>query len=280
MSPAWQDDLRIVSASLQVVTTPARDLWHGRLLSADGLVDEEDAWQWVAVHESLARKPIVAADRSVPHLWLGRFFGNPDGLSCFRGLADAAFRCLLQGGQLTVKNPESMPRRCHSSYWMNILYDIAESADDQNPVLLARTRSLHSPTQPWTGDGEMQSRNVKFTFLERDVFTCSVAAIGMLLNEVPPERLNIDLESNSLTLDGITYTDLDPVGLRIIQALAQRMRSGEGPLSGKQLSQLVPGCSGGEKTVRRHLRSLPEPVQALVKGKPGAGRWLQLPPPK
>jgi hypothetical protein len=91
-------------------------------------------------------------------------------------------------------------------------------------------------------------------------------------------RLTIDLESNSLTLDGILHADLDPIGLRIIDALEKELRSGNLVVSGSRLSELVPGCRGGEKAVRRKLAKLPKAIRSLVKALPGKGHWLQLPP--
>src|SRR5262249_14487883 len=42
---------------------------------------------------------------------------------------------------------------------------------------------------------------------------------GRVLRELadPPDRLSIDLESNSLTLDRVPHSNLDPVGLRIVK---------------------------------------------------------------
>jgi hypothetical protein len=187
MPVAWQDDLRIVASSLQVVTTPARDLWHGRIHRADGLSGEDAAWQLIAVHEPLARRPVVATDCAVPELGLGRFFGDPSGLPVFRGLADAAFRCLLKGGRVEFEEPARIPKRDCSPYWLDIAYRIAEQADDNGGALLARERAIRSPGEPWHGrrGRPAPSDNVRFAFLERDVFTSSVAAIEGILENAP-----------------------------------------------------------------------------------------------
>jgi hypothetical protein len=185
MPLAWQDELRIAASSFHAVTTPARDLWHGRIHRADGLSDEEAAWRWIADHEPLARRPLVATDRSVPELGLGRFFGDPSGLSIFRGLADAAFRSLLKGGRIEFEDPGDIPKRDCSAYWLDILYRIAEKTNDNGGVLLARERSLYSLSNPWRGRARRTNRacNVTFAFLERDVFTSSVAAIELILKD-------------------------------------------------------------------------------------------------
>jgi hypothetical protein len=92
------------------------------------------------------------------------------------------------------------------------------------------------------------------------------------------DRLTIDWESNSLTLDGVVHGGLDPTGLRIIAALQEALWSGNPVVSGPKLSELVPGCRGGEKAVRRKLEKLPEAIQSLVEAERGTGYWLQLPP--
>jgi hypothetical protein len=178
----WQVDLRIISGSFNAPTTPARDLWHGRIHAADGLSGEEEAWCRIAEHEPLARKPAVAFDRSAPGLGLGRFFGDPGGLAIFRGLADAAFRCLLRSGLVTFEDPVYVPKRDCSTYWLDVVYRMAEQAGDTGGALLARERAIHSPGVLWTG-AATQGFNIRFAFLERDVFTSSVAAIEVILRD-------------------------------------------------------------------------------------------------
>jgi hypothetical protein len=160
-------------------------LWHGRIHYAHGVAGEEAAWRRIAEHESLARRPHVATDRAVPELGLGRFFGNPSGLSCFRGLADAAFRCLLKGGRVEFEEPADIPKRDLSSYWLDILYRLAGPANDGGPVLLARERTIHSPREPWRGRARRgdEGYTITFAFLERDVFTSSVAGIDVILGD-------------------------------------------------------------------------------------------------
>jgi hypothetical protein len=201
MPLTWQEDLRVVLAGFHAVTTPARDLWHGRILRAEGLSGEDAAWRRIAEHEHLARKPIVATDCSVPELGLGRFFGDRSGFSLFRGQADAAFRCLLRGGLVEFEEPADIPTRDCSTYWLDIVYQIAEHLDDGG-ALFARERTVHSPGEPWKGcRGPADSLySVTFDFLERDVFTSSIAAIESILRgqdatdlddedtSIPPER--------------------------------------------------------------------------------------------
>ena len=103
---------------------------------------------------------------------------------------------------------------------------------------------------------------------------------GLSYARRPAERLVIDLDSSSLTLDGTTHQDIDSSGLRIVAALHQAARNGNPYLSGKTLSQTVPGCAGGEKTVRRVIGRLPGPLRNLIVGEKGKGYFLKLPPPK
>jgi hypothetical protein len=189
--------------------------------------------------------------------------------------------------------------RCRASYWLDEVYRIAEQ--ERGPNLLARERELRL-MPAWYGDSDRVAY-VPFAFLERDVFSSSVAAIQSILGDAlsitrrgpgsgrPWEqqatgqdvgeavrRLVIDLQSNSLSLDGVTYAGLDPTGLRIIAALEEAMRSGNPILSANQLSETVPGCRGGQRAVRRALGRLPAPIRQWVKAKTGAGHWLELPP--
>jgi hypothetical protein len=110
---------------------------------------------------------------------------------------------------------------------------------------------------------------------------CDLAAVQAEADKPPPrDRLIIDLESNSLTIDGRQYANLDPIGLRIVHELHMAARSGNPQMSGQKLSETVCACRGGGKAVRRCLARLPSTVRALVKGKRGKGYWLELPPPK
>jgi hypothetical protein len=111
--------------------------------------------------------------------------------------------------------------------------------------------------------------------LTTDLCQEAMAAANLPLRPpAPPQRLVIDLETNTLTLDGVPFTGLDPTGLRIVSWLWEA----KGIVSSKDLCENVPGCGSGEKTVRRHLGKLPREIQALVKPRPGAGRYLELPP--
>src|SRR5262245_30548743 len=139
MLHTWQDTLRQVASTFRNVTTPARDLWHGSLYYAEGLAGEEAAWRRIAEHEALARRPVVAIDRSVPKLPLGRYFGDRTGLDLFRSQADAALRCLIKGERVVFSNPEEIPTRDCSPYWLDIVYDLA-SRGGSDPDLMARER--------------------------------------------------------------------------------------------------------------------------------------------
>jgi hypothetical protein len=123
------------------------------------------------------------------------------------------------------------------------------------------TRAVHDPAE----DLLVQARR-------------EVAPLAREAAPSPRERLVIDLESNSLTLDGDPFQDLDPTGLRIIAALQAALRSGAPIMSAKTISGQVPGCHGGPKAVSRCLHRLPEEIQALVRAERGKGHRLQLPP--
>jgi hypothetical protein len=92
------------------------------------------------------------------------------------------------------------------------------------------------------------------------------------------DRLVIDRQANTITLDGTCYADLHPNAVRVVAALMDAGAvGGERKLSAKELLQRLPGCNH-ENTLRRWLDNLPTPVRKCVKGRPGVGRWLELPP--
>jgi hypothetical protein len=185
MPSTWQETLRQIATTLQQVTTPARDLWHARILSASGLAGEEAAWRRIAEHEALARKPLVATDRSVPKRPLGRYFGDRTGLDLFRSQADAALRCLIKGERVRFNNPEEIPTRDCSPCWLDIVYNLA-SRSDSGPSLMARERVIQSCGE-WVRRRATGMYEVGFAVLERDVFSSSVAAIDVLLRSPPAE---------------------------------------------------------------------------------------------
>ncbi len=49
-------------------------------------------------------------------------------------------------------------------------------------------------------------------------------------------------------------------------------------ISADKLRRKLPNCNH-VKTLERWLDALPKPIRNCIKGKPGAGRWLELPPP-
>jgi hypothetical protein len=96
----------------------------------------------------------------------------------------------------------------------------------------------------------------------------------LLQPQVKGQRLLIDLYTNTITLDGTPYPDLDPTAVRLVKAYNDKAGT---YVSSKEVCASVPGCRGGERAVRRRLSKLPPAIRALLKGKPGAGRCLQLP---
>jgi hypothetical protein len=112
-------------------------------------------------------------------------------------------------------------------------------------------------------------------------FAASVSAITQAIQAAscpPPPRLAFDPLTLTVTLDGIPHAVPDPDAYAAISILHEEGAYGAGrPLSGKRHLERI-GRGGDESTLRRWIKSLPPALRALIKGKRGSGRWLQLPP--
>jgi hypothetical protein len=86
-------------------------------------------------------------------------------------------------------------------------------------------------------------------------------------------RLVIDLETNSVTLDGTLYPNLDPNAVRALDAL--RLAGGK-PTNTAKVRARLDGCNH-DTTFRRWLDQLPKPLRECRKRKAGSGIWLELP---
>jgi len=282
----WQDALKYLHAQFQGVPLPQRDLWHGRLLEegyplADAGLEPApiDSWSIIQAHERLARKPRIAVDTSLvgcQQFERGRYFGDAKLLEGFRSLASMAFTA-LQGGPFEglvnqVRRADS-PRDC-SPCWVDVLYLLAERKG--SPLLHAPRRTAScmggdDPTNP-----EMFTV-VGYTFLFQDLFTASAAAIDLLLTTKtpsaadqdppppPPERLVIDLQTNSATLNGCTYSDLDPDALQILKAIWEA----RGNWMSSSTLQKLPGLERAR--IDRILKKLPSALDALICSATGEG---------
>jgi hypothetical protein len=93
------------------------------------------------------------------------------------------------------------------------------------------------------------------------------------LAESLSQRLTIDSQSATVTLDSRTFANLPRNAVRILEALDQ---ADPRPLTGKELQKL-PGLKG--KRIDRELGKLPAPLRSIVQGATGRGYQIVLPPP-
>jgi hypothetical protein len=87
-------------------------------------------------------------------------------------------------------------------------------------------------------------------------------------------RLVIDLLSNTITLDGTAFRQLNPNSIRAFKVYFD----GAGAtLSSKKVRDSLKGCHH-DKTLQRWLDALPQQLRTCLKGVTGSGRYLELPP--
>jgi hypothetical protein len=89
------------------------------------------------------------------------------------------------------------------------------------------------------------------------------------------QRMYFDDFTNTITLDLAPFSNLDPVSYSIFKGLFSLHVEKRNVVSQAELQRL-PGLKG--KSIGRELKKLPKELLALVKSKPGAGRWIDLPP--
>lgn len=147
------------------------------------------------------------------------------------------------------EGPQAMP-----SAESQGIHKLAQSIDPGHPVRVMNAAEI----------GELIASSLK---------ACGIGSNG---NELNPwdTRLTFDLASNCVVLDGHEFPDLNHTAILILQRLATARGS---IVSSKTLCKEISECKSGEKTIRRALETLPNPLQDLINGIPGAGRSLQLP---
>jgi hypothetical protein len=109
-------------------------------------------------------------------------------------------------------------------------------------------------------------------FLHNEIMAEAAIEASRAAQARPPrERLTVDLDSNTATLDGRCFGPLDPDSARILDALR---RTG-GWITIKKLCEQI-GCNHAT-TLQRWREKLPPELQAIIVGQPGTGLCLQLP---
>ncbi|HWG96065.1 MAG TPA: hypothetical protein VN647_03180 [Nitrospira sp.] len=99
----------------------------------------------------------------------------------------------------------------------------------------------------------------------------------LIQNYLTERELVIHIRSGSLEFYGNSYSNIDPNTLALLEFLQQH--PGE-KFSSSDLARKIPGLRGNPSMIRNLLKELEkiEPrLRACVKGKTGAGRWLEVP---
>jgi hypothetical protein len=168
------------------------NLWHGAILSTSWVRSEDgpDPWELVGSHEPLAACPVLGPtpiELRDGGALDGRFFGDGERLAAFCQTADAAYRC-LQESPLREFADRAVPQWAPRSYadcWLGIVYSLAW--EHESPLLLVRERNVAE----WVGSLEAsESYHVTFAFMERDVFTTSLAAVKFLQGQAGESNVN------------------------------------------------------------------------------------------
>jgi hypothetical protein len=89
-------------------------------------------------------------------------------------------------------------------------------------------------------------------------------------------RLTFDRDTLTVTLDGEPYTLEDPTAFQLYKVIVEAEQP---PITGDTIRSKVRGLNGS-KAVTKRLDSLPDALRQTIKGAPGRGYWLQLPPMK
>ena len=104
-----------------------------------------------------------------------------------------------------------------------------------------------------------------------------------LMKTYPPlPRLHVCLESRTLVLDGLAYSDIEHTMLRVFKVLYNALRNAEAHFETVFVPQEVIKekiCEDlGEKAIRRLRRRLPAELRPLIYAHSGNGLALILPP--
>ncbi len=96
----------------------------------------------------------------------------------------------------------------------------------------------------------------------------------LVANYLSKKRLIIDISTGTVVLDGEADSGSPPEALAIMKFLQEHPGQ---RFSTKELQKKIPGIKG-ESKVRDVLKQIKNPeISRCVKGKPGCGRWLELP---
>jgi hypothetical protein len=96
----------------------------------------------------------------------------------------------------------------------------------------------------------------------------------LVANYLTEKRLIINLTSGTVVLDGEAYSGIPPEVLAILKFLQDHPGQ---KFSTEELQTKIPGIKG-QYRVRDLLDQIEEPIiRQCIKGKPGSGRWLELP---
>jgi hypothetical protein len=176
---------------------------------------------------------------------------------------DAAVTWLVRGGE---KRPDAR----------NIVKTLIDGCERVKRVVEMKPHDTlwEGGVDPWADEADRQIRQTRDTVAElyAPFRECKEQARQDAAAE--SVRLRIDWEAMSATLDGHVYPDVDPDALAVLGVF---LEAGAGQIiPTPKLIDRVPRC-GHDSTLRRWLDRLPPPLRACIHGKPGSGRWLQLP---
>jgi hypothetical protein len=224
----WQIDLRSVRDAFQHASSPSPDLWYG-IFRVFGDIPEEGVHpvEIVMAREPLTRKrayelgPARRHDGGVGH---GFLFGDYQALEQFKSLGNTAYIAVSGSPRKDITDSLPPPKSPRQRFprWLDVLSIVA--GQRLSPLVSIRESTIDESLDDWTAkDATRGFVHVNSAFLEQNVFTASVAALGVLIGTAPAYADTTPVTAATPTPDkqgaGKNEKGRNPVSAKAIESL-------------------------------------------------------------